>query len=96
MDDYRFDPVTGLWHHRDGAVEPPLRLRDVEFAADGSLVYPHTRETAPEEALADYLAAARDLFAVRSAAVDGSDSTGLSADFEALRWFELPAASLAD
>ena len=23
--DYRFDPVTGLWRHRDGPVEPPLR-----------------------------------------------------------------------
>jgi hypothetical protein len=94
VEDYRFDPVTGLWRHRDGTVEPPLRLGDLEFAADGSLVYPHTRETAPEEALADYLAVARDLFSVRAFAVDGCDSTGLSADFEALRWFELPAASL--
>ena len=29
LGDYRFDPATGLWRHRDGPVEPPLRLRDV-------------------------------------------------------------------
>ena len=26
LGDYRFDPLTGLWHHRTGTVEPPLRL----------------------------------------------------------------------
>ena len=26
LGDYRFDPLTGLWHHRTGPVEPPLRL----------------------------------------------------------------------
>ena len=26
LPDYRFDTVTGLWHHRAGPVEPPLRL----------------------------------------------------------------------
>ena len=26
LGDYRFDPVTGLWRHRDGVVEPPMRL----------------------------------------------------------------------
>ena len=26
LGDYRFDPATGLWTHRDGVVEPPLRL----------------------------------------------------------------------
>ena len=94
VEDYRFDPVTGLWRHRDGAIEPPLRLSELAFADDGSLEYPHTRETAPETALADYLAAARELFALRAHAVDGDAPTGLSDDFEALRWFELPAASL--
>ena len=28
LPDYRFDTATGLWHHRDGVVEPPLRLGD--------------------------------------------------------------------
>ena len=95
VEDYRFDLVSGLWRHRAGSVEPALRLSDLEFAEDGSLVYPHTRETASEDELAAYLAAARELLAMRAVSADAGDSTGLSADFEALRWFELPAASLA-
>ncbi|MFN8221992.1 MAG: aminotransferase class V-fold PLP-dependent enzyme [Gaiellales bacterium] len=93
--EYCFDPITGLWRHRRGPVEPPMRLADVRFEADGSLVYPHTRETAAEEALAGYLEEARTLFARFGGAVADDEPTGLSADFEALRWFELPAASLA-
>ena len=31
LHDYRFDPVTGLWHHRNGPIEPPLRLADVRL-----------------------------------------------------------------
>ena len=38
LPDYRFDNTTGRWRHREGPVEPPLRLRDVGYAADGSLV----------------------------------------------------------
>src|SRR5690349_4304078 len=41
--DYRFDPASGLWRHRQGLVEPPLRLRDVGYGSDGTLTYPrHT------------------------------------------------------
>jgi selenocysteine lyase/cysteine desulfurase len=95
LPDYVFDPETGLWHHRQGAVEPLLRLADVRFADDGSLDHPHTRETAPEDALAGYLDEARRVFEARAAIrPDDEAATGLSGDFEALRWFELPAASL--
>ena len=92
-------PVTGLWRHHDGAPEPPLRLDDVRFdLEDGTLRYPHTRESAPESALVGYLDEARRLFADREAmATTRTDSgaSGLSADFEALRWFELPSSSVA-
>ena len=27
LGDYRFDPVSGLWHHRAGPIEPPLQAR---------------------------------------------------------------------
>jgi hypothetical protein len=40
LTDYRFDPHTGLWHHHAGTAEPPLRLRDVRFDADGRLTQP--------------------------------------------------------
>ncbi len=97
IEDYRFDPVTGLWHHRDGAPEPPLRLDDVVFDADdGVLRYPHTRESAPESALEGYLDEARALFLERQGhELQPAGDSGLSDDFESLRWFELPSGSVA-
>ncbi len=91
---YRFDPATGLWHHRAGPVEPPLRLAQLSYDADGELRYPRTRDTAPESALAGYLQAARELFAGLPEPSDLDPSDPVSADFEALRWFDLPAACL--
>jgi selenocysteine lyase/cysteine desulfurase len=93
LTDYRFDPPSGLWRHRDGPVEPPLRLRDVGYDADGVLRYPHHQETAPESALADYLGQARAVFAGRSEPTD-TTPVGMSADFESLRWFDLPSVCL--
>ena len=52
MPQYRFDTATGRWHHRNGPVEPPLRLSQVHYAADGTLTYPEHRDTAPESDLA--------------------------------------------
>lgn len=93
LPDYRFDPHTGLWSHRDGAVEPPLRLTDVEFRADGTVHYPQDRPVLGEEALAGHLADARALLASRTTQVpDGP--TGLPPEFEALRWFALPPECL--
>ena len=34
LPDYRFDLATGLWHHRQGPVEPPLRLDQVGYGKD--------------------------------------------------------------
>ena len=31
---YRFEPMTGLWRHRDGPVEPPLRLTALSYDAE--------------------------------------------------------------
>ncbi len=101
--DYRFDPETGLWRHRRGASEPELRLSKVSYDQDGRLSYPRRRNQAPESELVRYLDEAKALL---SAAGDRSgeaqppagrlDDGGLvSADFEHLRWFELPAGCLA-
>ncbi|MDX6285766.1 MAG: hypothetical protein QOG53_1251 [Frankiales bacterium] len=98
LPDYTFDPETGLWHHRNGPVEPPLRLHDITYDADGALRYPPHTARAPESALAEYLESARALLASRhsdaAAATYDPSACGLTADFEALRWFELPAASV--
>jgi selenocysteine lyase/cysteine desulfurase len=94
LPDYRFDPASGMWRHRSGPVEPPLRLADVRYDAGGVLCYPRHGETAPESALAGYLEEARALVANRPEPSDLPPS-GVSADFEALRWFDLPAVCLS-
>ena len=98
MPDYRFDATTGLWHHRDGAVEPPLRLDQVTYDASGAMTYPHTHTTADESILEQHLADARTLFASRAADIENATHEELSdllgADVEALRWFDLPLVCL--
>jgi selenocysteine lyase/cysteine desulfurase len=93
--DYRFDPRTGLWRHRGGIPQPPLRLADLRYSPDGTLTCPPRRASVSEDALAGYLHQARSLLASRPAQIDDGP-TGLPGDFEALRWFHLPPACLTD
>jgi selenocysteine lyase/cysteine desulfurase len=93
---YRFDPATGLWHHRTGTVEPPLRLDQLHYDESGVLRYPRREDRAPESALAEHLREARTLLAGLPDTPDPDTGSGteLSADFEHLRWFELPEVCL--
>jgi selenocysteine lyase/cysteine desulfurase len=93
LPDYRFAPSSGLWRHRDGPVEPPLRLAQVSYDGDGAMTYPHHDEPVPESALKGYLDEARVIFG-RAVAAPDSDVGQVSDDFEHLRWFELPAVCL--
>jgi len=94
LGDYRFDPSNGLWRHHRGPVEPPLRLSEVGYDADGRLSYPRHEVTAPESALQDYLAEARDLLAACHHA--DTDTEGhVNTDFDHLRWFDLPSSCLS-
>jgi selenocysteine lyase/cysteine desulfurase len=97
LGDYRFDPASGLWRHRRGLVEPPLRLTDVTYGVDGTMRYPRRDDTAPESQLAVHLDEAAAVFAAAgTAGADDEPSPGaVSEDFEHLRWFELPASCLA-
>ena len=89
---YRFDPLTGLWHHRNGPAEPPLRLADVRYDEDGVLRYPAVHERAGEEALAGYLTLAEELM---QSLPDPDTGTGaVTVDFDDLRWFPLPSVCL--
>ncbi len=92
LGDYDFDAASGLWRHKAGAVEPPLRLADVSYA-DGTMTYPAHDTTAPVEALAGYLDEARRILAAADTSGLG-DPARVSADFDALRWFELPAVTV--
>lgn len=91
---YRFDPATGLWRHRDGPIEPPLRLSQLGYDADGVLRFPRHDEHAPVESLAQHLEDARRLLTSLAEPVDATPRRRLDDDFEELLWFDLPAASI--
>ena len=93
LDDYRFDVRSGLWWHRSGPPETPLRLHQVRYDASGRMTYPRHHNRAPESDLPRYLREAEALAAARSDAVADPDAC-VSEDFDALRWFALPAACL--
>ncbi len=92
LGDYRFDVVSGRWTHREGVVEPPLRLHDVTYDGQG-MHAPTSRLSGGEELLAEHL---RDGAALLAAAPDPdlTPPTSTSADFEHLRWFDLPAGAV--
>jgi hypothetical protein len=94
LPDYTFDEQTGLWHHRAGPVEPPLRLSDVTYdETTGMMLYPRHEVQADASALKRHLDDAHRLAAERNEPACDAP-TGMREDFEALRWFDLPAACL--
>jgi len=92
LPDYAFDPRRGLWHHRSAALDPPLRLTELRYDDEGSLVYPRVHVQADESAYPEYLARAKEVLASRpdEPTWDLGAPSGLEADFEELRWFPLP------
>ncbi len=95
LDDYRFDPASGLWRHRRGLIEPPLRLQQLRYDRDGTLLYPHHTEQAPERELARYLDHAATV--VAATATPGEERQAeVSTDFDNLRWFDLPTSCLSE
>lgn len=95
LPEYRFDTATGRWHHRGGPVEPPMRLRQLSYDDEGVLIFPRSHDQAPETDLQTYLDQAAQMFARLPAAQLIEDASLVSADFEHLRWFDLPAVCLA-
>jgi selenocysteine lyase/cysteine desulfurase len=93
LPDYVFHPDTGLWRHRKGPAQPPLRLTDVFYDDGGTLRCPTEGGTLGEEYLADHLREARALLAARPDEV-ADDVTDLPSHFESLRWFPLPRQCL--
>ena len=88
---YRFDALTGRWTHREGAVEPPLRLAQVGYDDEGRLAYPRHQERLPLSALAEHLLQARDLLIGLPSL---EPSARVSEEFDSLRWFPLPVTSM--
>ena len=59
------------------------------------MVYPHHDDTAPESALADYLKQGEEIMLTATPAADDAP-TGVSEEFEQLRWFDLPGCCVSD
>jgi selenocysteine lyase/cysteine desulfurase len=94
MGDYTFDPATGLWRHRRGVVEPPLRLADISYAS-GEMAYSAVTETAERDDLARYLEEGRRIMAASSSPdLQAGVDDLVDLDFEVLRWFDLPRECL--
>jgi selenocysteine lyase/cysteine desulfurase len=88
LTDYRFDPASGTWRHRD-----------VHHASAGSLTslmdgHDSQVDRWGDAVLDDHLRQARAIFDSRDDAVSAGP-TGLSASFEAVRDFHLPPQCLA-
>jgi selenocysteine lyase/cysteine desulfurase len=96
LGDYLFDPVTGRWRHRAGVVEPPISLLDIVYADDGTVTMPTCTLDGGEEMLAQQLEEGAKIL---EDAV-GPDLTRhpgeVSADFEHLRWFDLPEDAIEE
>ena len=92
---YRFDPRSGLWHHRERPRRPPLTLAGFSYgegARPGRL-----RLSADESLLAGHLEEAGRIVAEIEAhpPADAAPAPDVSEDFERLRWFPLPHEALA-
>jgi selenocysteine lyase/cysteine desulfurase len=94
LDDYRFEPSTGRWTHRDGPVDAPFGLDDVRFE-QGVPSWPRPPSRATDTDLDDALAAARTLLASAGRRTDVPPAPPLPPDAEALRWFPLPGEAHA-
>jgi hypothetical protein len=88
---YRFDPVSGLWHHVNGPRRESPGLDELSFGRR------EPRTALPESVLTGYLDEARSLVAQLEADPPPGDPPPLrvSDEFERLRWFPLPAEALA-
>jgi len=93
LDDYLFEPATGLWRHRAGVVTPPLSLHDISYAT-GEPAMPPAPATGGEDLLAAHLSDAARILASAPEPDLSSHPGNVSPDFETLRWFDLPAGAL--
>ncbi len=93
LGDYRFDTASGIWTHRDGVVEPPLRLASITYDDQG-MHAPTSQLAADESLLGQHLTDGAKILD-EAPEPDLTPPTSLSADFEHLRWFDLPASAVA-
>ncbi len=93
LEDYRFDTVTGRWHHRGGVVEPPISLHSISYDG-GRARMPDERQTGGEDLLAEQLRDGAEILESAPRPDLSAHPGKVSADFEHLRWFDLPPSCL--
>jgi selenocysteine lyase/cysteine desulfurase len=91
---YNFEPLTGLWKHRDVEPVPRMSLKDVSYDS-GAFEWPSSEQPVFDGRLADYLTEAESLLADSSGLPAAAKPTPLSEQAEDLRWFPLPSDSKA-
>ena len=99
LPEYRFNPTTGLWRHRGGLVEPPMRLSQLSLRVRRTPAHPGPVRTGP--GVRARRLPGRGPGTVREAgraAPIAAPASGararVSAGFEELRWFDLPDVCL--
>jgi len=92
---YRFDPRSGLWHHRDRPRRAPLTLAGFPYAEGSG--HGLLRLSADESLLAGHLQEAGRIVSEVEAQppADVATAAEVSEGFERLRWFPLPHEALA-
>jgi selenocysteine lyase/cysteine desulfurase len=89
LPDYRFDPRSGLWSHRDAPLPPATLDRLLSFTGEARQA---PCRGVPDSELTGYL---RQAELILAAPRKVPAATGVLADpMERLRWFELPNACL--
>ena len=91
LPNYRFEPDTGRWTHRDGQIEAPMSLDDINYDA-GEMSYHHRDHYEVAGQLNYYLDMARSVFEdAQTSPACALQAPATSGDFEHLRWFPYPA-----
>jgi selenocysteine lyase/cysteine desulfurase len=87
---YNFDPVTGVWRHREARPGSALRLKDISYES-GKMSYRSRHITEPESAFNEYLSEGQAIVEdLKKSGDTCGDCQKLDAELERLRWFPLP------
>ncbi len=90
LPDYAFDPITGIWRHRQATPLVGAGFGAISYGA-GRMDWRAEHRTEPESAFAGYLEQAGRLAAERDGRGAGAvDPRELAPEWESLRWFPLP------
>ncbi len=88
LPDYRFEPTSGLWKHRNAPKTAAMSLRDISYNSAG-IQYEDRRQQFKVAELASFIEEANDILARTTAEPLAPPET--SGDFEELRWFPYPS-----